>query len=481
MRRRSRVNPMAVLIVLAALPALGIGALWRFADARRPPPVVQPVAPDLATLPTPMSTPLISVRRAPGVLSRQVNVAALRAALQPVAAAVDDNRCLAVSVDGQPVIAKNDTVPLAPASNVKIITAAVALEVLGPGFTYSTKVVGTMGADGVVTGDLFLVGGGDPVLASSWWNGSNPKWPPFNETSFEALADAVKQAGVTQVTGNLVGDGSRYDDEHFAPTWAAADHLSQAGPIDALLANDSWQTARQSAKDPALGAAAVLGTMLADRGINVEDVVAGVATGGATIAEVKSLPLSDILAEMLTTSDNNTAEMVLKEIGFAVAKSGTRPAGLQVVLDKLAAWGVPTAGVNLVDGSGLSDGNRLTCAAIVAVLAHGSVTDAVGQGLPVAGAQGGTLFDAFVGTPLEGKLHAKTGSLNPNCNPGQLGAKSLGGYLPEAAGGAIEFVLLQNGECIAKSYKALWDQLGRGDGPVPGRSHGGRARPTVTC
>ncbi len=86
------------------------------------------------------------------------------------------------------------------------------------------------------------------------------------------------------------------------------------------------------------------------------------------------------------------------------------------------------------------------------MLEHGSATDAVGQGMPVAGATGGTLVDVFTDTPLAGKLHGKTGSLNPNCNPGQLGAKSLGGYVPEAGGGAIEFVLLQNGECIAKNY-----------------------------
>jgi serine-type D-Ala-D-Ala carboxypeptidase/endopeptidase (penicillin-binding protein 4) len=137
------------------------------------------------------------------------------------------------------------------------------------------------------------------------------------------------------------------------------------------------------------------------------------------------------------------------------------------VMEKLAAWGVPTVGVQLVDGSGLSDANRLTCGAILGVLEHGSPTDAVGQGMPVAGAAGGTLADVFVDTPLAGKLHGKTGSLNPNCNPGQLGAKSLGGYVPEAGGGAIEFVLLQNGDCIAKNYRALWDQLGAAIAPYP--------------
>jgi D-alanyl-D-alanine carboxypeptidase/D-alanyl-D-alanine-endopeptidase (penicillin-binding protein 4) len=170
---------------------------------------------------------------------------------------------------------------------------------------------------------------------------------------------------------------------------------------------------------------------------------------------------------MLTTSDNNTSEMVLKEIGFKVAGQGSRTTGLQVVMDKLTSWGIPTAGVVLVDGSGLSDANRLTCSAILGVLEHGSPTDAVGQGMPVAGATGGTLFDVFTDTPLAGKLRGKTGSLNPNCNPGQLGAKSLGGYVPQTGGGAIEFVLLQNGECVANDYKALWNQLGEALAPYP--------------
>jgi serine-type D-Ala-D-Ala carboxypeptidase/endopeptidase (penicillin-binding protein 4) len=464
---KRRINPIPVLVVLAALPAVGLGTLWRFADARRPAPVVQPVAPDPSTLPAAMSTPLLSVRRAPGVLSRQVNLTSLQTALQPLLDSIDDNRCFALAIDGQRVAARNDTLSLSPASNLKIVTAAVALEVLGPGFTYSTKVVGVL-TDGVVQGDLYLVGGGDPVLASEWWNGNNPKWPPFNETSFESLADVIQQAGVTEITGSIVGDGSRYDDEYFVPAWAAADHVTQAGPIDALLVNDSWQTTQVAANDPALGAANVLRQLLVDRGIGVGDASVGIApVGAATIAEVQSQPLPAILAEMLTTSDNNTSEMVLKEVGFKAKGQGSRAAGLQVVMERLTAWGVPTAGVSLIDGSGLADANRLTCAAILGVLEHGSATDAVGEGMPVAGEPGGTLFDVFTDGPLAGKLRGKTGSLNPNCNPGQLGAKSLGGYVPQDGGGAIEFVLLQNGECIANNYRALWDLLGQALGPYP--------------
>ena len=88
--------------------------------------------------------------------------------------------------------------------------------------------------------------------------------------------------------------------------------------------------------------------MLVERGIDVGDASTGVApAGGATIAEVQSQPLPAILAEMLTTSDNNSSEMILKEIGYKSKKQGTRTAGLQVIMERLTAWGVPTAGVSL--------------------------------------------------------------------------------------------------------------------------------------
>jgi D-alanyl-D-alanine carboxypeptidase/D-alanyl-D-alanine-endopeptidase (penicillin-binding protein 4) len=121
-------------------------------------------------------------------------------------------------------------------------------------------------------------------------------------------------------------------------------------------------------------------------------------------------------------------------------------------------------GVTLVDGSGLSDENRLTCDALLRVLQHDAVDDAVGAGLAVAGAAGGTLSDAFAGTPLEGVLRAKTGTLY-NYDDGVGGkpaAKALGGFVPQPGGGAIEFVLLLNGPQVSEKvvYRPIWDAFG---------------------
>jgi D-alanyl-D-alanine carboxypeptidase/D-alanyl-D-alanine-endopeptidase (penicillin-binding protein 4) len=91
--------------------------------------------------------------------------------------------------------------------------------------------------------------------------------------------------------------------------------------------------------------------------------------------------------------------------------------------------------------------------------------------MPVAGAAGGTLADAFVGGPLEGRLHAKTGSLyNYDDGIGGLPAvKSLVGYVPLEGGGAIEFALLLNGPQIAEQveYRPIWDAFGVAVGGYP--------------
>ncbi len=462
-RRR---NPYPGLIVVALVPALLFGGCWRLADNRAPdevsvavdgsvPAVVQPIA---------MNTPLLSVRRAPAVLSRESNAASFASELQPLLDSLDSNSCFAISIDGEPVAAVNESTPLRPASNVKLITASVALEVLGEDFGYSTTVNGVVGTGGVVAGDLYLIGGGDPLLSSAWWDGPNQKFPPINVTSIEALADAVKAAGVTAIAGSVVGDASRYDDEWYLPTWAPSLRFSEGGPLSALLVNDSREAADLSSNDPVVGAATVLTQLLQERGVTVGGPPrAGTADGSPVVATVESQPLPAVLEEMLTTSDNNTAELVLKEVGLASGGAGTTALGLTKVMSTLQEWGIPLDGVTLVDGSGLSDENRLTCQAILAVLQHGSFDDAVGEGLPVGGEKGGTLYDAFQeGEPLSGVLRAKTGTLdNTDGVADKLGAKALSGYVPLAGGGAIEFSLLLNGETISNKteYRPTWELL----------------------
>jgi D-alanyl-D-alanine carboxypeptidase/D-alanyl-D-alanine-endopeptidase (penicillin-binding protein 4) len=174
---------------------------------------------------------------------------------------------------------------------------------------------------------------------------------------------------------------------------------------------------------------------------------------------VESPPLTDIVSEMLVTSDNNTAELLVKEIGLAVSGEGTRSAGLDAIRRQLVTWEVPVVGLELVDGSGLSNDDQLTCATLLAVLQQDEIDEALSDALPVA-ATTGTLVTAFVDTPMAGVLRAKTGTLN-NADNALPAAKALAGYVPVEGGGAIEFVLVLNGQTVSDQsvYEPIWYQL----------------------
>jgi D-alanyl-D-alanine carboxypeptidase/D-alanyl-D-alanine-endopeptidase (penicillin-binding protein 4) len=103
----------------------------------------------------------------------------------------------------------------------------------------------------------------------------------------------------------------------------------------------------------------------------------------------------------------------------------------------------------------------MTCAALLAVLQRAEGT-AVAAGLPVAG-RTGTLSDEFVGSAMDGRLTAKTGTLgNPPVDLDPPAVKGLAGYFPTSSGSTIEFVMILNGPDIANpdSYLAYWSALG---------------------
>jgi D-alanyl-D-alanine carboxypeptidase/D-alanyl-D-alanine-endopeptidase (penicillin-binding protein 4) len=469
-----------VLGVLALVPGLLLLLAWRWADGRAegaepaPPTSVAPPAPAPA-----LATPLLSFRRAPGVLSRDLNVTAFQGEVAEFAASLDAPSCVDVAVDGVPVGSVRPDTPLIPASNQKLLVGAVALEVLGSEHTFTTEIrAAAAPVGGVVAGDLFLVGGGDPLLTSSTYPTVNDPNPVTSPTMLDSLVEGLVAAGVQRVDGAVVGDGSRYDDEFFAPSWVPDVRGIEAGPYDALLVNDARVTGDPlRASDPAEAAARELTQLLAARGI----VVAGAARSGVTppeatvLSSVTSAPLPAVVAEMLATSDNNTAELLVKEIGVASGGGGTRAAGVAAMGATLASWGLPMEGVVIDDGSGLSNENRVTCRLLLGVLERHTPGDALGAGLPVAGVSG-TLRDIFVDSPVASRLQAKTGTLgNAPYNADPPAVKSLSGYLPVDGGGAVEFALVLNapGTLTDQSvYRPIWDRFAAAlatypSGPTP--------------
>ncbi|MGH7565124.1 MAG: D-alanyl-D-alanine carboxypeptidase/D-alanyl-D-alanine endopeptidase [Gemmatimonadota bacterium] len=120
-----------------------------------------------------------------------------------------------------------------PASNQKLVVSAVALERLGPGFSYLTSVYGTAPIeDGVLEGDLVIYGRGDPNLSG--------RYAPTMLSIFEWMADSLLDRGLTRVTGDLVADESHWDDEHTRGDWSTYDVLWwYAAPVGALGFNDN--------------------------------------------------------------------------------------------------------------------------------------------------------------------------------------------------------------------------------------------------
>jgi D-alanyl-D-alanine carboxypeptidase/D-alanyl-D-alanine-endopeptidase (penicillin-binding protein 4) len=167
------------------------------------------------------------------------------------------------------------------------------------------------------------------------------------------------------------------------------------------------------------------------------------------IASIQSAPLTSVIQEMLVNSDNNTAELLLKEIGFATSATGSTAAGLTAVKQQLTKWKIEKD-VQLFDGSGLASDGRISCDVFMSLLNTFSATL---PGLMAIAGETGTIRDTFDGTSVAGKLRGKTGTLN--------GVKALVGYLPVTNSGPVTFSLLMNRSGIDNqgSYRPIWYSL----------------------
>jgi D-alanyl-D-alanine carboxypeptidase/D-alanyl-D-alanine-endopeptidase (penicillin-binding protein 4) len=397
---------------------------------------------------SPLVTPVLSARRVPDLLAAPVADRRLVAHLTDLLSRAPRDRCLTVAIGGRTVFSENPAAGLTPASVEKLMTAQAALLVLGPNAVFTTRVVaGAPPANGTLNGDLFVVGGGDPLLMTDPYV-AHFKHQPVTHTDLAQLAARVRNAGVTHITGSIVGDDSRYDEQRYLPQWPARfATMAEIGPMSALLVNDGLVAfpptpdahlpKETPADDPSAHAADQLTQLLVSQGVTVDGAPrSGRSPDGATeIAKLDSQPLGQIIAAMLTESDNSTAELLTKELGLHDAGAGTTAAGVAAITKTLQALPVPLDQTARIDGSGLADADKETCVAVQALLDRQGRTSPLAVDLPVAG-QTGTLAERFLGTPLVGRLRAKTGTLNQ--------ATALAGYLDSTQGTAMSFAFIMN-------------------------------------
>jgi D-alanyl-D-alanine carboxypeptidase/D-alanyl-D-alanine-endopeptidase (penicillin-binding protein 4) len=261
--------------------------------------------------------------------------------------------------------------------------------------------------------------------------------------------------GVRQVTGRVLGDESRYDSRRGVPTWSPAYAATfEIGPVSALTVNDNfaqWTPRVVPAPLPAGNAAAVLTSLLQARGVQVGGSGDGRAPVGASVlASIDSAPLADVVAEMLTQSENLAAELLTKEMGRRFAGSGTTDGGVNAIDGALREQRLPLEGVALIDGSGLDRGDRATCQVLLGVLERDGPSGPIARGLPVAG-KTGTLWHRYVKGPLAGRLRAKTGTLS--------GVASFSGWMPAGQNKQLGFSFIVNGIGSEAEGHALEDRV----------------------
>jgi D-alanyl-D-alanine carboxypeptidase/D-alanyl-D-alanine-endopeptidase (penicillin-binding protein 4) len=366
--------------------------------------------------------------------------------------------CLVVEDGSKVIYGHNVAEALAPASTEKLLTAAAALTQLGPGFRYETDVVATAPPSGGSVDDLWLVGKGDPVLATPEyiaWLAQSPEVANFPATPMSALADALVAAGIRTVRNGIHGDDSRYDRTRYLPSWPALYQTQvDIGPLGALSVNEGLMTLTPkvvAASDPATFAASELARLLGLRGASVAGAADGTApAGGVVVARIQSAPLATIVDEMLRISDNYTAELITRELDRHAGGAGSTPGGTSVIMRTAAGLGLPTAGLQMVDGSGLDHGDRSTCQLELAALDLGQRANLsqLSTGLAVAGVSG-TLIHRYVGTPFQGHLEAKTGSID--------GVMAMAGH--EEVGHPLRFAMIVNGVFTWAQGAALEDRL----------------------
>jgi D-alanyl-D-alanine carboxypeptidase/D-alanyl-D-alanine-endopeptidase (penicillin-binding protein 4) len=355
--------------------------------------------------------------------------AATRAALaSQMRSAGSGSGALAIDLDsGRTIYASRADTARTPASVEKLYTTSTALTLYGVDGHLTTRALGDVGVDpgGVLIGDLYLRGGGDPN---------------FGDLQAAELADRlVLDTGLREITGRVIGDESAFDSLRGPPSEGYRT-TSNVGPLSALTFNRGrtglrrpyWQTR------PPLYAARAFERALKRRDV----VIGGAARTGRTqaaalpLAEQPSATIAELARLTNRPSDNFNAETLIKALGREFGTAGTTRAGAAVVRRTMTGFGLSP---RVADGSGLSRSNRTTPRQVVRLLQH-MAEDQAGPAfetsLAVAG-RSGTLVRRMRSSVARDRCHAKTGTLRS--------VSALAGYCQTTAGARVAFAFLMNG------------------------------------
>lgn len=302
---------------------------------------------------------------------------------------------------------------LRPASTMKLLTSVTALDVLGSSYDYRTYLYykGTI-ADGVLTGDVWLVGGMDPL---------------FDDTDMRIMAETLHRVGIDSISGRIVRDVSFKEEALLGEGWCWDDDNPQLSP---LLVSRKDEFADRFKEELQKCGVAVNAPITTDR--LPKDVL---------LICSRSHRLSEVLEPMMKESDNLYAESMFFQLAATVGKRPSTAAhARQVIKNTVTKAGVTGIPYRIADGSGLSLYNYLTPELMVRLLRYAylkrDIMAALYPALPVAGVDG-TLKKRMKGGPAQGNVHAKTGTLS--------GVSSLAGYCRAANQHLLAFCIINQG------------------------------------
>ncbi len=320
-----------------------------------------------------------------------------------------------------------------PASNTKLFTTATALSIMGGNYPLATKILSDDKniKNGIVKGNLYIKGFGNST---------------FTLEDLEEMIRVLKEKGIKEITGNIIGDDSYFDEIYTRSDWIDDETANvKLPPISALVIDRNRTLEQKKIKirkrrqvrykveqfysnisDPPLFIAKLLKEKLTQNGIKVDrSAIKGKTPDNViTLSESKIL-LKDLIQKINKRSDNFLAECLFKTVGaVSSGKQGNSFYATQAILKFLKDNGIYSEGTSVVDGSGISRFDQVTVGAIVGLLDRmyfdlKNYKDYYNS-LSIAGIDG-TLRHRMRSSAAENDFHGKTGTLN--------GVSSLSGYL----------------------------------------------------
>ncbi|MCG2793155.1 MAG: D-alanyl-D-alanine carboxypeptidase/D-alanyl-D-alanine-endopeptidase [Weeksellaceae bacterium] len=375
------------------------------------------------------------------------------------------------------VTSYNETAPLIPASTTKLLTTETAFSLLGTQFRWMTQLEysGSIDADGVLTGNLYIVGSGDPSLGGNRGGAAS-----YGQIVTQYL-ESIKEKGIKKITGDIIIQTAIFKENktelpqnivwleqanYFLPAGTAQDINPRNEKLIVNQSNNPFNQEKRFfyispyahklvyadkydggglttkvAEPPAFLANKLRESLLKNKIGIVGKVTVKVADANPEPRAILSLYKSPTLAEIVDytnqRSDNNYAEAILKANGFMKLGDQTTESGRSVVMDHLKATNFDIVGLNYMDGSGLSKAHTITPIAQVkflTALMKSPYYQEYLESLPIAG-QTGTLKHMFL-LNSSGQIFAKTGTLNQ--------VKCLAGYIKTRSNKTLAFSLLIN-------------------------------------